>query len=127
MDTPEDVDFAGVGPVFAIVDQPIVHIVDHTIARGAVLRWEPVWVDGDHQLTAFVLANEALPGVFLIHLATTAGRRALERWLRTLPPDLVLHDPRLGEDAPHAAMLHAVLQHFVGTFWEAHMVGDRPR
>lgn len=125
IDTPSDVSFAGAPQVFALIDQPVLGFVDHTVDTGATLRWEPVWIDGDHQLSVFVFTNDTLPGVLFLHIASSASRQTLARWLRTLPADQVIHDPMLGEGSAHAGSLHAVLQHIMGTFREINQFGGR--
>ena len=114
------------GPVFVLIDQPIVDFVEAAIASRVRLGWEPIWVDGDRELSVFVFADVQSRRRLFLHVATSAGREALQRWLRSLTEEGVIHEPELGEGSSHLGHLDAALRHIVGTFWEIHQFGGRP-
>ena len=124
VDTPHDVRFDRIAPVHALIDQPIIGFVEHTLALGATLRWEPVWIDGDRELSVFVFENSQLPGVALLHITSSAGRHTLARWLRRLADRGVDHAPEIVEGVAGPG-LHAIIEHVVGTFWILDQLGGR--
>jgi hypothetical protein len=124
IDTGAEDDLRGITPVFVMVDQPLLDFCLHTIEGGAILRWRSILVEGDRDLTLFVMENSAIPDVLYLHFCSTLGRHHFLSWLRASNGTMVEHDDELAGSHEHA--LAALVEHVIGTFWRVDQFGGRP-
>lgn len=124
VDTPADEAFEGIAPVFALIDQPIMAFVQHTLDQGACLRWRVIGIEGDRDLALFIFENTEIADVFYLSFTTVATRHHLGRWLTGLADRGCIQDETVAAD--HEAAVGALVEHIVGTFWRLDQFGGRP-
>lgn len=123
VDTAGDEDLRGISPVFAMVDQPLLDFCIHTIEGGATLRWRSIVVEGDRDLTLFVMENSFIPDVMYLHFSSTLGRHHFLTWLTGGTNSGLEHDEDLATEHEHS--IAALVEHIVGTFWRLDQFGGR--
>jgi hypothetical protein len=119
LDTEEDADFRGIEPAFVLIDQPLQGFLERTRERGAVLKWRVSWLEGDHNVAVFILAQDHLASVYFLLVTSRSGYEAVLAWLLRQPIEHVAHDAQLADG--HVGYLDAVLQHLIGSFYEIHL------
>jgi hypothetical protein len=124
MDSDDGDDFRGIDPAFALIDQSLIGFLDHTRERGARLSWRAVRLRGGRELAVLVMAQDHLPEVYFLVVASLEGYKAFLAWLLRQPSEVAAHDPTLADG--HRGHLDALLEHLAGSFWEIHLFAGTP-
>ncbi|MEQ1736480.1 MAG: hypothetical protein ABL886_08755 [Rhodoglobus sp.] len=69
--------------LYALVDAPVLHQLEHTIGAAIRIEWDSFDLKPGEELCVTVFEIAALPGIRWIHLATIAGRSYFLSWLES--------------------------------------------
>ena len=122
VDAPDDAAHRGKETLFALIDQPVLEWLRHTVA-SATVRWGRSRMRGDRELTVFSFAVSALPGTIFLHMTGPVGRWYATRWLVAQPDERVQEDAAVVND--HSAEIDAVSQHLISAWWVFDQLGGR--